>query len=191
MSTLRRKPDLNQTDQDEVALVRRAQIGDLRAFEKLLRLVHPRIRAYVSGLVSPVDVEDVLQDISLKLFQELSLLREPQAFHAWVYRIATRTALRQSKRDKRWDAHERDPAILDTIAEPEHPPQWEVDASFLNMLNAVAPASRAVLLLHYQQDLSLPHVAAVLDIPLGTAKSRLSYGIATLRKLKKENKYAF
>ena len=135
-------------------------------------------------------VEDVLQDVFLKLFQELELLREPQAFRAWVYRITTRTAFRYLKRQKRWDAYERDPAILDSLAAPEAPRQWEVDASFLNMLRAVSPASRAVLL-HYQQDLSVPHVAAVLDIPLGTAKSRLSYGVATLRKLTKEKKHAF
>ena len=166
-------------------------MGILQAFESLLRLIYPRLRAYVSGLVPPADVEDVLQDVSLKLFQELSLLREPHAFRAWVYRITTRSSLRQLQRDKRWNAHERDPEVLDSIAEPEHAPQWEVDASFLSMLNAVPPASRVVLLLHYQQDLSLPHVAAVLDIPLGTAKSRLSYGVAKLRKLKKENRYAF
>ena len=48
--------------------------------------------------------------------------------------------------------------------------------------DAISPASRAVLLLHFKEDLTLPEVAAVLDLPLGTVKSRLSYGLATLRK---------
>jgi DNA-directed RNA polymerase specialized sigma24 family protein len=39
-----------------------------------------------------------------------------------------------------------------------------------------------VLLLHFQEELSLPEVAAILDIPLGTAKSRLAYGLAAIRK---------
>ena len=39
-----------------------------------------------------------------------------------------------------------------------------------------------MLLLHYQQDLSLDETAAILEIPIGTAKSRLHYGVATLRK---------
>jgi RNA polymerase sigma-70 factor (ECF subfamily) len=43
-----------------------------------------------------------------------------------------------------------------------------------------------VLLLHYQQHLSIEETAAILDIPLGTAKSRLSYGVATIRNLLKE-----
>jgi RNA polymerase sigma factor (sigma-70 family) len=56
------------------------------------------------------------------------------------------------------------------------------DAAFFSLLDNVSPASRAVLLLHYQHDLSLEETAAVLDIPVGTAKSRLHYGVATLRK---------
>jgi len=54
------------------------------------------------------------------------------------------------------------------------------------MVDRVSPASRAVLLLHYQQHLSLEEAAAILDIPVGTAKSRLSYGLATLRRFIKE-----
>jgi RNA polymerase sigma-70 factor (ECF subfamily) len=56
------------------------------------------------------------------------------------------------------------------------------------MVDLVSPASRAILLLHYQQNLSLEETAAVLDIPLGTAKSRLSYGLAALRNFMRENK---
>ena len=58
----------------------------------------------------------------------------------------------------------------------------DVDADFLRLIDHASPASRAVLLLHYQQHFSLDEAAAILDIPLGTAKSRLSYGIAAIRK---------
>jgi RNA polymerase sigma-70 factor (ECF subfamily) len=46
----------------------------------------------------------------------------------------------------------------------------------------VSPASRAVLILHFEEELTLPEIAAVLEVPLGTIKSRLAYGLATLRK---------
>ena len=60
---------------------------------------------------------------------------------------------------------------------------------FTQLIGQVTPASRAVLLLHYQQDLTMDEVAAVLGIPLGTAKSRLQYGLTTLRKYLKENQH--
>jgi RNA polymerase sigma-70 factor (ECF subfamily) len=63
--------------------------------------------------------------------------------------------------------------------------QEEFDGNLLSLVDRVSPASRAVMLLHYQQHLSLDETAAILDIPLGTAKSRLAYGVATIRKLVK------
>ena len=65
-------------------------------------------------------------------------------------------------------------------------PLDESDAEFLSMVGHVSPASRAVLLLHFQQHLSLEEAAAILDIPVGTAKSRLAYGLNTLRRLIQE-----
>jgi RNA polymerase sigma-70 factor (ECF subfamily) len=52
----------------------------------------------------------------------------------------------------------------------------------LTLLDHVSPASRAVLLLRYQDDLTIEESAAILEIPIGTAKSRLHYGVTTLRK---------
>jgi RNA polymerase sigma-70 factor (ECF subfamily) len=57
------------------------------------------------------------------------------------------------------------------------------DAALLSMLSAVSPASRAVLVLHFQEEMTLVEVAAVLEIPLGTVRSRLAYGLSMLRKL--------
>ncbi len=110
---------------------------------------------------------------------KLPFLREPTVFHAWTLRIASRIAITHLKRTHRWQP--LDDSLLRTFTSDPNlggPP----DAAFLSLLDQVSPASRAVLLLHYQHDLSLEETAAVLDIPVGTAKSRLHYGVATLRK---------
>jgi RNA polymerase sigma-70 factor, ECF subfamily len=52
----------------------------------------------------------------------------------------------------------------------------------------VTPASRAVLALHFKEELTLVEVAAVLDLPLGTVKSRLAYGLSALRRHHVEEK---
>jgi len=55
------------------------------------------------------------------------------------------------------------------------------------LLSNISPASRAVLILHYLDEMSLNETAEILDISLGTAKSRLAYGLDSLRqKIKKE-----
>ena len=57
---------------------------------------------------------------------------------------------------------------------------WSSQLQYL--ASEVSPASRAVLLLHYQDGLPLEEVAAVLEVPLGTIKSRLSYGLTQVRR---------
>jgi len=52
--------------------------------------------------------------------------------------------------------------------------------------DALSPASRAVLALHFEQEMPLAEVAAVLEIPLGTVKSRLSFGLKALRRQLRE-----
>jgi RNA polymerase sigma-70 factor (ECF subfamily) len=168
-------------DLDESVLVLLVQSGDVAAFEKLLARLYQPLRSYVFKMVGAAMADDVLQEISLRIYQQVKFLREPKAFRPWVYRIATRIAFVHLKRDKRWRKWESDREF----AAFAYPPEFEPE--LLSMVDLVSPASRAILLLHYQQNLSLEETAAILDIPLGTAKSRLSYGLAALRNLMKEN----
>jgi RNA polymerase sigma-70 factor (ECF subfamily) len=172
--------------EDDVLLVLRAQSGDTVAFEKLIRRLHAPLRKYVRSLAGESSTDDILQDVSWQIYRQIRQLREPRVLGAWVFRIATRISFHYLKRQKRWRDLENDPDFLRSI--PVHTPLQpdEMDADFLNLIEHVSPSSRAVLLLHYQQHLSLEETAAILDIPFGTAKSRLFYGVATVRKYLKE-----
>jgi RNA polymerase sigma-70 factor (ECF subfamily) len=65
--------------------------------------------------------------------------------------------------------------------EVEEPDPWQRERLLANVAR-LSPASRAVVTLHYLDELPLADVAAILDISLGTVKSRLAYGLAQLRK---------
>jgi RNA polymerase sigma-70 factor, ECF subfamily len=84
-------------------------------------------------------------------------------------------------KEKRWSEQVRDEVVLDDLpaAESAVPPELLPE---LLKSDALSAASRAVLALHFQEEMSLPEVAAILEIPLGTVKSRLAYGLAALRK---------
>ena len=179
--------DLMSDEEPEMVLVMLAQRGDLRAFEKLLRRLHSPLRKYITRLVGVSAADDILQDAALRIFQHLNLLREARVFKAWSFRIATRIAFVHLKREKRWRETEREYEETRSIQGNSTPPV-DLDEDFLGLLDCVSPSSRAVLLLHYQQHLSLEETAAILDIPLGTVKSRLSYGVSTIRNSIKERK---
>src|ERR1700736_2777280 len=165
---------------DQTLLVLLAQAGDRAALEQLLRNSHAPLRRYITRLAGADLADDILQETSIQIFRKLPFLREPAVFRPWTFRIASRIAFSQPKRAGRWQPLDDAPVKNLTTLHPSlgEPP----DEAFLSLLDRVSPASRAVLLLHYQHDLSLEESAAILEIPIGTAKSRLSYGVNTLRK---------
>jgi RNA polymerase sigma-70 factor (ECF subfamily) len=178
---------MSQSDQNETLLVLLTQEGDIAAFEELLRRLYRPLREYVTRMVGASDADDVLQDAAIRIYRNIRFLREPAVFKVWVFRIATRIALTYLKRDKRWRQLENDPDLIRAISEGRPSENDPFNRDYLDWIDRVSPASRAALLLHYEQHLSLEETAAILNVPVGTVKSRLSYGLASIRNQLKEN----
>lgn len=178
MSTTSEEKEFAEPSQTLLVLL--AQTGDRAALERLLRESHAPLRRYIAGLAGPDLTDDIVQETALQIFRKLPSLREPAVFRPWTFRIASRIAFTHLKRARRWQPLDEAPPERLATFNPSlgEPP----DEAFLALVDRVSPASRAVLLLHYQHGLSLEESAAILEIPVGTAKSRLHYGVATLRK---------
>jgi len=176
----------------EIFWVLRAQSGDRAAFDELLKTVQQPLFRYVYRLVGEhATAEDVLQEVFIIIYRKIRWLENPKLFRAWAYRIASRETFKRLKREKCWTQQVRDEKILDAIpvesAQETYAP--ELIKEIPKLISEVSPASRAVLILHYLDEMSLSETAEILDISLGTAKSRLAYGLESLRqKIKKENK---
>ena len=165
----------------EAQWVLRAQCHDREALELLLRSVQPALRRYVSGLVGVDDADDILQDALVIISRKVYWLEQPELFRAWAFRIASRAAFRHLKKRRRWSESIADEADLEDVAAPVTEIVNDRLAELLDSA-ALTPASRAVLVLHFREEMPLAHVAAVLEIPIGTVKSRLAFGLKTLRK---------
>ncbi len=167
-----------------IPMILLAQAGDRRALEELLGGIQEALYGYLKRLVGDEALaEDLLQEVFVLVWRKLRWLRDPELFRPWVYRIASREAFRRLKKERAWPRQAGEE--LPEVPAPEEPPEalrreWLEDLP--DHLAAVSPASRAVLLLHYLQGLTLDEVAGVLALPLGTVKSRLAYGLATLRQ---------
>jgi RNA polymerase sigma-70 factor (ECF subfamily) len=161
--------------------VLRAQCRDREALEALLRSVQPSLRRYLAGLAGATEADDLLQDVLVIVIRRIGTLDDPKLFRPWVFRIASREAFRHIRKRRRWQSRHEEDAQLDDLSTPEPRPSGERLRELL-AAGTISPASRAVLILHFEEELSLPEVAAILDIPLGTAKSRLGYGLRSIRK---------
>jgi RNA polymerase sigma-70 factor, ECF subfamily len=174
---------------NEVFLVLRSQTGDVEAFGQLLRSVQVRLYGYIVHLVGDRNLaEDVLQEVFLIIYRKIGWLENPKLFRAWAYRIASRQSFRHLKKEMRWSNQVTDEELLNNMpaVETEAAYDAELKAQIPSMLTEVSPASRAVVILHYLYELTLNETAEILNISVGTAKSRLAYGLATLRRLIKK-----
>ena len=165
--------------------VLRAQSGERAAVDALMLAVQAELYRYLSGLVDdPVLAEDLLQDVLVLIYRNLRWLHQPALFRPWAFRIASREAFKVLRRKKRIARlHQNVPKLEGLhISDDPETVSPELVLALPYFIDQVSSASRAVLFLHYQHEMSLPEVAGILGIAVGTAKSRLAYGLASLRK---------
>ena len=169
------------TDQQ---LVRRAQRGDLRAFDLLVLKYQTRIAALVSRYVSDAgEVEDVTQEAFIKAYRALGKFRGDSAFYTWLYRIAANAAknhLVAKGRRPAADATIEDAegfdegGLLSESASPEALAMGgELAEVVESALNALPDELKAALMLREFDGLSYDDIADVLGCPVGTVRSRI------------------
>lgn len=167
------------------ALTARAQLGDRTALERLLRALSPGLRSHLSFLLAESsDVDDVLQDVLWIMVRRLGTLHDAPLVRAWAYRIATREARRLLRRSSRTPVDVL--AEADAIAAPEAEydiAEPEVHSAVLQYMDCLPRKAGAVVRLRFVEGLSQKEIAEALEIPLGTVKSRLAYGLIQLRTL--------
>jgi RNA polymerase sigma-70 factor (ECF subfamily) len=151
----------------------RCRRGQKEALEELVRGWEKRLFYYIRRVVDDEQIAwQVLQETWLKVLQGIKKLREPRKLPAWLYTIARRTALShlRSKYSKQ--------ALLGT---DENVSDLEDQVHY--GLGRISLPHREVLTLFFMQDLSTEEVAEVLNIPVGTVKSRLHFAKRALRSV--------
>ena len=161
-------------------LVEAARRGDHEAFEALAAAAATRLlTAARLVLRDPHQAEDAVQDALLRAWQNLPLLRDVERWDAWLHRLLVRACADQGRRRNRHVAEVQligfEPAAGDhagVIGDHD-----QLDRGFQRL----KPDQRAALVMHFYLGLTVPEVADALGVPVGTAKSRIHYGIEALR----------
>jgi RNA polymerase sigma-70 factor, ECF subfamily len=168
---------------DDGQLVRRIAAGDQAALAELYRR-HGRVVLGHLQLVTGERAlsEEILQDTMLAIWRGAAAFRGQSSVRSWVIAIARRQA---RDRQRRLAPRPLDDTLLADQPSPEPGPELvALDraemAEVAGAIRGLAPAHREVLGLAFGAGLSLPEVAAVLEVPLGTVKSRLAAARAAL-----------
>jgi len=164
--------------------VERAIAGDKAAFSSLVEAAASQQFAIASLILRDRDrAQDAVQDALILAWRNIGALRVPDAWDAWLRRLTVRACFAASRRERRRSRVEL-PAILDR--EPAAPGDDILALAERDRirwaLDRLAIEQRAVIVLVYYVGLSLSDTATSLDIPIGTAKSRLHRGLGVMRR---------
>jgi len=170
-----------QTDE---ALAARLADGDELALHELLRRYERPLASFLHRQTGGRDVEDLYQETWLRVVRHAERFDSNRRFSTWLFQIAVNLCR---------DWHRRPPPEpASPSAEPAAAELERTDAALdaTQLLARLPAAQREVVVLRYYHDLSEDEVAAVLDIPKGTVKSRMHQAIARLAELVRPEKRA-
>jgi len=165
-------------------LIKRARDGDGAAFNELVRAYRRRILGTIARLIShPEDVEDVGQEVFLRLYFSLDQLRSAEVFEPWLYRLTANAAydyLRKRRRrmeSRMADLSEQQVMLADAQAggrvESEGSERKRIRETVDSLLDAVSEEDRVLLTLKEVEGLSLKELETVYHVNENTLKVRL------------------
>jgi len=181
---------------EDWVLANSLRAGEEAAYEALILRFEQPVFGVVSRLLEDAaDAPDVVQDVFLKVFRNISHFRGDSSLKTWIYRIAVNEARNQ----QRWFGRHRgkevglDPLVADALGAGDWLPDpapgpfetaldHEVQAMVEEALKRISTTYRTALVLREVEELSYEEIADILEISLGTVKSRILRGREALRK---------
>lgn len=162
-------------------LVVRAQHGDQEAFASIVSAIGGRLHGIAHGILRDRELaEEATQQGIVSIWRDLPKLRDPERFEAWAARVIINACYSEARRAKRWlpdlrDGARDEPSDADAM-------QAVLDRDELERcLRRLSVDHRTILVLRYYLDYPVERIAQTLDIPPGTAKSRLNRALSALR----------
>ena len=189
---------------DDHLLISRAQRGDRSAFNALIRKHETRAYQYAFRLTrNPEEAADVGADAFVRIYNALHNFKGQSAFTTWMYRILTNCYLDVKKKEKNRQTTslesvlqtpdgEVERQIEDPGASPyEDTERNERERSIEDAVSLLPEYQRAMIVMYHAESMTYEEIAAALDLPVGTVKSRLNRARISLRELLVKNEELF
>ena len=185
-----------QYDAIESSLVDRCRRRDMEAFGKLVDAYQNRVFGFVRRMINnPEEAADVTQDVFVRAFQSFDRFDGRSSLRTWLFRIAYNLCI---DRVRRSDRRVTEVALVEPGEEGEtmevadmrwQPEQIALDDELMGVVEegilSMSEKLRSVLLLHDKEEMAYEEIANLLDVPIGTVKSRLFLARAHLQNVLK------
>ncbi len=154
-------------------------------FDEVVAAYAPRVYAFVHRLVGGEDAEDAAQDVWIAVYRALPSYRGHARFSTWLFGVAVRVC---GKRRRRRRLAQVEEAAAANLASGDPSPETaalrrELAAVVRHAIDLLPPGQREAVHLRQLEECSYAEIAAILNVPLGTVRSRLHLGMARLTEL--------
>lgn len=187
-----KKNDGNLDKSTDEQLIAKFQLGDVQAYDVLVRRYKDQLLNFIYRFVgNRSDAEDLVQETLLRVYKNKHMYKEIAKFSTWVYTIAgnlAKTELRRRKRHKIFSVsnfvnEERDYDIPDKALSPEKQVDSTMQEAIIQKAIEKLPVKfKEVIILRDIQGFAYEEISQILNIPLGTVKSRVNRGRLKLQE---------
>ena len=174
------------TEESDLVLVKRVQRGDKTAFDLLVRKYqHKVVKLVLRYVRNPAEAEDIAQEAFIKAYRALPQFRGDSAFYTWMYRIAINTAKNSlASRDRSpiaYDLDLTDPeeshSVQTKLQDPDTPEGMALTEEIRGIVNSAIEGLpeelKTAIVLRELDGLSYEEIAAAMECPVGTVRSRI------------------
>lgn len=171
----------------DIELIKKFQSGSMEAFEEVVRHYQQYAFRIAYGILgNGRDAEDIVQDAFLTVYYKISGLRNPKAFPAWLAKIVTNLCLRSSEKSGKntmlsLESVENTPIGSSTGNDVYRQSDFKQDIH--RAILSLPLDYRTVIVLRALQGYSYDEIAEIIDVPVGTVKSRIHQGRSLLAEI--------
>lgn len=179
---------------DEAALIDRCRRQDVEAFGRFVDTYQNRVYGFVRRMIpNQEEAADVTQEVFIRAYQSFGRFDGRSSVRTWLFRIAHNLCI---DRVRKTDRSPNEVALVDPLEGVEEidvaDTRWQPDQLVMNDelmevveegIRTMSEKLRSVLLLHDKEDMQYEEIAALLNIPVGTVKSRLFLARAHLQEV--------
>jgi len=177
------------TEPSEAELIEASRRGDAAAYGALVRRHEQRLCSSLLVICrSRADAQDAAQEAFLRAYLKLGSYTGASAFYTWLYRIAVNVAISEHRRRKTRSQTEQSCSLRnDAESDSLHGPSAELMrkervAQVQEALSRLSEEHRTILVLREMEQFDYEHIAAILELPVGTVRSRLHRARIELRE---------
>lgn len=190
------KEEHTVTEEMVITLVKKAQSGDVRAFEQLTEQYYQKIYNIALGMVgSHHDAQDAAQNVLIKLYRSIGSFKFQSKFSTWVYRVTANVCMDEIRSRKRAKSNEtvdisEKTDVASSLATPEESALSKETSSVLRKaIASLKPQQREMIILRDVNGFSYTQIAEILKCSEGTVKSRISRARDNLKRILEQSGY--